>query len=147
MRGAGGFKIFNVAKYWTDRMDDPSNFRRGFQPWTAENRSNTTPRALAKGNDNTRFRSTRWIEDGDFWRIQNLVLGFTLPTSLASRLGASADSRSRIFLNIQNLHTFTGFSNWDPETLGFGNPLGRGIDDGQIYPNVRTFSLGFELKL
>lgn len=147
MRGAGGFKIFNVVRYWTDRTDDPSNFRQGFRPWTPENKSTTTPRAIARGNDNTRFLSDRWIEDGAYWKIQNIVLGYTLPSALASRLGATGDMRSRVFLNIQNLHTFTGFSNWDPETLGFGNPLGRGIDDGQIYPNARIFSVGLEFKL
>ena len=147
MRGAGGFKIFNVARYWTDRTDDPSNYRKGFAPWTATNPSRTTPRAIAAGNANTRFLSDRWLEDGDYWRIQNVAVGYTLPTSFASRIGASPDMRSRIFVNIQNLHTFTGFSNWDPETLGFGNNLGRGVDDGRIYPNVRTFSFGLELKL
>ena len=147
MRGAGGFKIFNVARYWTDRTDDPSNYRKGFAPWTATNPSRTTPRAIAAGNANTRFLSDRWLEDGDYWRIQNVAVGYTLPASFASRIGASPDMRSRIFVNIQNLHTFTSFSNWDPETLGFGNNLGRGVDDGRIYPNVRTFSFGLELKL
>lgn len=55
--------------------------------------------------------------------------------------------QSRVYLNMQNVHTFTDFSNWDPETLGFGNPLGRGVDDGFIYPNVRTISFGIDLKL
>jgi TonB-dependent starch-binding outer membrane protein SusC len=147
MRGAGGYKIFNVARYWTDRTDDPSNYRKGFAPWTPQNQSRTTPRAIAAGNANTRFLSDRWLEDGAFWRIQNVAIGYALPASFASRLGASPNMRSRIFVNVQNLHTFTGFSNWDPETLGYGNPLGRGVDDGAIYPNVRTFSFGIELKL
>jgi TonB-linked SusC/RagA family outer membrane protein len=147
MRGAGGFKIFNVARYWTDRTDDPSNYRKGFAPWTPTNNSRTTPRAIAAGNANTRFLSDRWLEDGNYWRIQNVAIGYALPASFTSRLGASADMRSRVFVNIQNLHTFTKFSNWDPETLGYGNPLGRGVDDGRIYPNVRTFSFGLELKL
>ncbi len=147
LRGAGGYKIFNVARYWTDRMDDPSNFRAGLEPWTPQNRSTTTPRALAAGNDNTRFLSDRWIEDGGFLRIQNIVVGYRLPPSLTSRLGGGANLESRIFLNVQNVHTFTDFSNWDPETLGFGNPLGRGIDDGRIYPNPRTVSLGIDVRL
>lgn len=147
LRGAGGFKIFNVARYWTDRMDDPSNFRAGLQPWTPQNRSTTTPRALAAGNDNTRFLSDRWIEDGDYLRIQNIVVGYRLPPSLTMRLGGGRDLESRVFLNVQNVHTFTDFSNWDPETLGFGNPLGRGIDDGRIYPNPRTVSLGIDVRL
>jgi TonB-linked SusC/RagA family outer membrane protein len=147
LRGAGGFKIFNVARYWTDRMDDPSNYREGFEPWTPTNRSTTTPRALAVGNPNTRFNSDRWIEDGDYLRIQNIVIGYVIPTSLTQRLGVSQATESRVYLNMQNVHTFTDFSNWDPETLGFGNPLGRGIDDGRIYPNVRTISFGVDLRL
>ena len=50
-------------------------------------------------------------------------------------------------MNVQNLHTFTKFKNWDPEALGFGDPLSRGVDDGYIYPNVRTLSFGIDLKL
>jgi TonB-linked SusC/RagA family outer membrane protein len=147
LRGAGGFKIFNAARYWTDRMDDPSNYRAGFEPWTPQNQSATTPRALAVGNDNTRFASDRWIENGDFLRIQNIVVGYTLPESMLSRLGGSQPLRARLYLNAQNVHTFTGYSNWDPETLGYGNPLGRGVDEGRVYPNVRSFSFGVDLRL
>jgi TonB-dependent starch-binding outer membrane protein SusC len=145
LRGAGGYKIFNAVRYWTDRTDDPSNYRAGFSPWTPTNPSNTTPRALATGNANTRFLSDRWIEDGDFMRIQNIMVGYTVPASMAAWIrGASS---ARVYLNAQNLHTFTGYSNWDPETLGFGNPLGRGVDDGRIYPNVRTISVGVDLRM
>lgn len=145
LRGAGGFKIFNVVRYWTDRMDDPSNFRRGFEPWTPENRSTTTPRALATGNENTRFLSDRWIEDGDYLRVQNIILGYRLPAGMTTWLRGATSAR--VYLNLQNLHTFTGYTGWDPETLGFGNPLGRGVDDGRIYPNVRTISFGVDLGL
>ncbi|HEU4565454.1 MAG TPA: SusC/RagA family TonB-linked outer membrane protein [Gemmatimonadaceae bacterium] len=147
LRGAGGYKIFNAARYWTDRMDDPSNYRKGLEPWTPENHSTTTPRALAVGSDNTRFNSDRWIEDGGYLRVQNIMIGYTLPAALTARMGGRDGARARVYLNMQNLHTFTDFSNWDPETLGLGNPLGRGIDDGRIYPNVRTISLGLDLRL
>ena len=75
------------------------------------------------------------------------MIGYVIPTSLTQRLGVSQATESRVYLNMQNVHTFTDFSNWDPETLGFGNPLGRGIDDGRIYPNVRTISFGVDLRL
>jgi TonB-linked SusC/RagA family outer membrane protein len=145
LRGAGGYKIFNAVRYWTDRTDDPSNYRADFAPWTPTNPSTTTPRALATGNANTRFLSDRWIEDGDFMRIQNIMAGYTLPPSMAAWIRGA--STARVYLNVQNLHTFTSYSNWDPETLGFGNPLGRGVDDGRIYPNVRTISVGVDLRM
>jgi hypothetical protein len=147
--GASGFKIFSVVKYWTERMDDPANnSRAGLSPWTPTNPSTTTPRAVVgtAGAQNATFRSDRWIEDGSYLRLQNLILGYSVPEQYAGRLGLNAQ-RPRVYVNIQNLHTFTKYSGWDPEILGYGSPLGRGIDDGYIYPNVRTITLGLDLRL
>ncbi len=147
MHGTHGNKIFNVERYWSDRTDDPQNHRADYTPWTPTNPSTSTPRAVfgPAGFSNDRQNSDRWIEDGSYWRIQNLVLGYTLPTSILqrTRLGAAP----RIYLNIQNLHTFTSYSGWDPEILGLADPLARGIDDGRIYPNVRTVSFGLDLRM
>jgi TonB-linked SusC/RagA family outer membrane protein len=149
IRGAAGYKIFSAIRYWTERMDDPANnSSASLQPWTPTNPSNTTPRAVVgtAGAMNATLRSDRWIEDGNFLRIQNLMFGYTFPDKSLGRLGLNA-SRPRVYLNIQNLYTFTGYSGWDPEILGYGSPLGRGIDDGYIYPNVRTITVGLDLRL
>jgi TonB-linked SusC/RagA family outer membrane protein len=148
-RGAAGYKIFSAVRYWTERMDDPANnSRAGLQPWSTTNASNTTPRAVVgtEGAMNATFRSDRWIEDGKFLRIQNLMLGYTFSDQTLGRLGLNG-TRPRVYLNLQNLHTFTGYSGWDPEILGYGSALGRGIDDGYIYPNVRTITVGLDLRL
>ncbi|HJQ53648.1 MAG TPA: SusC/RagA family TonB-linked outer membrane protein [Gemmatimonadaceae bacterium] len=148
MTGSHGSKIFNVERYWSDRMDDPQNHRAGYTPWTQANPNNTTPRAVfgPAGFSNDRPNSDRWIEDGSYWRIQNLVLGYTLPSSFTQRAGLRT-GEPRIYLNIQNLHTFTDYTGWDPEILGQADPLARGIDDGRIYPNVRTISVGLDLRM
>ena len=148
MHGSHGNKIFNVERYWSDRTDDPQNHRAGYAPWSATNPSNTTPRAVfgPAGFSNDRTQSDRWIEDGSYWRIQNLVIGYTLPSSFMQRTGLRAGA-PRIYLNLQNLHTFTSYSGWDPEILGQADPLARGIDDGRIYPNVRTVSFGLDLRM
>jgi hypothetical protein len=148
-RGATGYKIFSAVKYWTERMDDPANNSiAGLKPWTPENRSTTTPRAVVgtAGAMNATFRSDRWIENGSFLRIQNLLLGYTIPARFANRLSLNGE-RPRIYVNLQNLYTFTGYGGWDPEIFGYGSPLGRGIDDGYIYPNVRTITFGLDLRL
>ena len=89
--------------------------------------------------------SDRWIEEADFLRVQNIVVGLTLPARFSQTLGLRDESRPRVYLNVQNAFTFTNFSNWDPETLG-GGLLSRGFDDGAIYPNVRTLTVGFDLR-
>ena len=134
-------------RYETDRGDDPSNFRAGYTPWTAENHSTTTPRIVAGPTDNNRFNSDRWIEDGKFLKIQNVVIGYKLPMAMVSRFTAGRTFDSRVYVNFQNLHTFTDYTGWDPETLGNGEALGRGIDNGRIYPNVRTVSVGLDLRM
>ncbi len=146
LRGSFGNKIFNVVKFWTNRIDDLNGSRAGFTPWTPENHSTTTPRAIfgPEGAANGDPVSDRWLESGDFVRVQNVILGYTLPASLSQRLGLGSNG-PRIYLNAQNLFTVTDFSNWDPDVLGFNDPLARGVDDGFIYPNVRTITVGLEL--
>jgi hypothetical protein len=148
MHGSHGNKIFNAQRYWSDRTDDPQNHRAGYSPWTPTNPSTTTPRAVfgPAAFSNDRALSDRWVEDGSYWRIQNLVLGYTLPTSMLSGMRLITGA-PRVYLNIQNLHTFTSYSGYDPEALGTANPLARGVDDGPIYPNVRTISFGLDLRM
>ncbi|HEX6536826.1 MAG TPA: SusC/RagA family TonB-linked outer membrane protein [Gemmatimonadaceae bacterium] len=146
LRGAYGYKIFNVVRWWTDRLDDLNNSRAGLTPWTPDNPSTTTPRAVygPEGAANGDVVSDRWLENGNFTRIQNLIVGYTLPARLTERFNGGT---ARVYVNIQNLHTFTQFTNWDPEILGFGDPLARGIDDGFIYPNPRSITFGLDLHL
>lgn len=147
LRGQSGNKIFNVARYWTDRLDENSNYRQDLNPWTPSNTNTDDPRAVwgAAGADNARSNTDRWIESGSFLRIQNLQLGYQVPDRLLSRIGVNGQG-TRVYLNFQNLYTFTGYSNWDPEVVAGGGTLSRGIDDGEIYPNPRTVTFGVEFR-
>jgi TonB-dependent starch-binding outer membrane protein SusC len=147
MRGSFGAKVFNVARFWTDRMDENSNYRTDLSPWTPQNTNTDDPRAVfgAEGADNARANTDRWIEDASYLRLQNVVIGYVVPSRLLQRVGVTSQG-TRVYLNIQNAYTFTGFSNWDPE-INTGDPLARGIDDGRIYPNPRTFTVGIDLNL
>ncbi|HEY0038860.1 MAG TPA: SusC/RagA family TonB-linked outer membrane protein, partial [Longimicrobium sp.] len=149
MRGSYGAEVFNVARYWNERGDENHNFRAGYSPWRADNTNTDDPRLVfgREGASNARANSDRWLEDGSYLRVQNVVLGYQIPASLTERIGVSTGQGTRVYLNIQNVHTFTGFSNWDPEIRGFDTPLSRGIDDGRIYPNPRTFTIGLDLNL
>jgi len=157
-RGSYGNKIFNQARYWTDRLDDNANFRAGLRPWTPENRSTTTPRAIigggtqnvANASANARQNSDRWVEDGSYLRIQNVQIGYRLPVALLRSVGLSPQT-ARIYVNAQNLYTFTDYLGYDPELIGFSEgsnfTLERGVDFGRVYPNPRTFTIGVDLGL
>jgi TonB-dependent starch-binding outer membrane protein SusC len=76
-------------------------------------------------------------------RIQNLSIGYTLPTSALSRFTVS---RLRIYATIQNLKTFTNYSGYDPEIGAYNQKaLLMNIDNGR-YPQPRTYTFGLNLE-
>ena len=148
LRGSYGNEIFNVPRFWTNRMDDLGGFRESLDPWSPDNRDTDTPRAVigAEGAANAQAGTDRWIEDGSYLRIQNLEIGYTLPSSLFDRFGLSDQGSLRVYVSSENLYTLTGYSNWDPAIGGSGT-LARGVDDGEIYPAARQFTVGVNLNL
>jgi TonB-linked SusC/RagA family outer membrane protein len=146
LRGAFGHRIYNAVKLSTERTIELNNLRAGYSPWTPTNTGTSTPRAVFGDPVNGDPASDRWLEKGDFVRLQNIVVGFTIPERLmrGARLGVA--SSPRLYLNVQNVATFTDYSGFDPEVLGFGDPLARGVDDGLIYPNPRTFTIGLDVR-
>jgi hypothetical protein len=98
---------------------------------------------------NARRDSDRWVEDGSYLRIQNLQLGYALPNDWTQRLGLDVE-RARVYVNVQNLHTFTDYTGFDPEFIGFMSgvsSLERGIDFGRVYPSPRTFTIGVDVEI
>lgn len=101
------------------------------------------PRAIFNDpNDNDRI-SDRYIEDGSYLRVRNIALGYTLPSTWTERWRLD---NVRIYVNIQNLHTFTKYTGYDPEigaSMASSNVFG--LDNGR-YPSPRTFSAGINLS-
>ncbi|MGZ8492304.1 MAG: SusC/RagA family TonB-linked outer membrane protein [Gemmatirosa sp.] len=146
LRGAFGHQIYNAVKLNTERTVGLNNLRAGYNPWTPQNTSTSTPRAVFGDPVNGDPASDRWLEKGDFVRLQNIVIGVSIPERLIQGARLGLQSSPRLYLNLQNVATFTNYSGFDPEVLGFGDPLARGIDDGLIYPNARTVTLGLDVR-
>ncbi len=89
-------------------------------------------------NDNNRV-SDRYIEDGSYIRIKNIVLGYTLPHKIVNILKID---RLRLYMNIQNLYAFTKYTGYDPEVGSIDQDMLRtGIDNGR-YPSQRIYTFG-----
>lgn len=94
------------------------------------------------GNRNNRM-SDRWIEDGSYLRIQNVSLSYHVPDKYLKKVRMSA---AKIYLNVQNIYTFTGYKGYDPEIGAFNqSSLRQNIDMGR-YPTPRTYTLGLNLS-
>ena len=86
--------------------------------------------------------SDRFIEDGSYLRLQNLRLGYTLPSQLAKRVRME---RLRVYVNAQNVKTFTNYTGYDPEIGAFNqDPLLQNVDMGR-YPTPRVYTFGIDV--
>ena len=98
--------------------------------WLAlENRKGTIPNPV--GSPMNRENSSRFVEDGSYFRLKNLQIGYTLPKNITQKFHCS---RLRFYFTATNLFTVTKYSGFDPE-------VGSGVDYGN-YPQSRTFTFG-----
>ncbi len=105
--------------------------------WTPENQGVGAiyPRLNYGGVKNQNYASsTFWLQDGSFIRLKTLDFGYTLPSKLTKKVGLD---NFRVYFMGNNLLTFTKFDRYDVE-LGSGS--------GTKYPNVRTYSVGFNFN-
>ena len=90
-------------------------------------------------SDVQRFVS-HYIEDGDYIKLDNVTLGYTLPKD-----AVKFAQRLRIYASAMNLATFTNYKGIDPEVDITREPLAPGNDNRDQYPTNRTFSVGINL--
>ena len=107
--------------------------------WTGAGTSNTTPRAIANMPHNNQ-RSTRFLEDGSFFRVKTITAGYTF-----SQKESSPFSLLRVYATVLNPFLFTRYSGLDPETSDSLNNSNFGIDQ-RSPPPLRTFTLGFNIN-
>jgi hypothetical protein len=84
------------------------------------------------------------VEKGDFVKIRNISLGYSLSEDLVSKLGLST---FKLNLSVQNAYTFTNYSGFDPEISSNGNSATSAGVDRNSAPLARTISLGLNIGL
>ena len=115
--------------------DDVTNVR-------VTNPGTSTPRATINDpNDNDRV-SDRYVEDGSYIRLKNITLGYTFPKRLTNKWHIE---NLRLYANIQNLLTITGYNGYDPE-IGVSTASANvmGLDNGR-YPSPTVYSFGLNV--
>ena len=114
-QGVGDVQKYNEARAGGEGMSSTgaNQWTTTNGRWTVENPSTSMPRAVRSDpNSNNRF-SSRFIEDGDFLRLKNVQLGYSIPPSLLAK--TNAIQQLRIFVSGTNLATFTNWQGIDPE--------------------------------
>jgi TonB-dependent starch-binding outer membrane protein SusC len=150
LTGSQGNEIYNFTRHYTDGIypgfgDRFANVStraiNAFEPGVNEN-TNEPRITLNDPNGNGRI-SNRFVEDGSYLRIQNVSLSYDLPSQIFKN---SIISKVRLYVNVQNLYTWTKYSGFDPALGNLDQNITlSGIDLGR-YPVPRTTSMGLNLE-
>lgn len=148
--GSQGNEIYNFTRHYTDGIypgfgDRFANISaralNAFEPGVNEN-TNEPRISLNDPNGNGRI-SSRFVEDGSYLRIQNVSLSYDLPKKIFEK---SIISKVRLYVNVQNLYTWTKYSGFDPALGNLDQNITlSGIDLGR-YPVPRTTSMGLNVE-
>ena len=144
VNGAGAFGM-QIMRSYRSYADNPyQNYDTTIlNRWHGEGTSNTDPRIMGTGHPNTVWVSTRYMEDADYFKIKAVTLGYDF-TRVWKK---SPFSQLRLYVQAQNLYTFTGYTGLDPEvgSAGGADSWASGIDLG-LYPPSRTYLVGANIK-
>ena len=133
MRGAFGFQILNFQRmyYENPTVTQYNSLKSAY--------NKVYGKALL--NDNLEYTSY-YIEKGDFWKIDNITLGYNFKTGDRKIIKGA-----RVFVSTLNTFTLTGYKGLDPEVTRPGSqPLAYGDDDRDKYPTTRTYTFGVNLN-
>lgn len=142
-RFQGGNSVYNQTKQDNLMNQDFNNGGKDLlNRWTPENTNTDVPKMWLNRNaqvNQSGVAISRFVEKGDFLRLQNIILSYSIPKSILDKTGDFKLSSVRVFAQAQNVLTFTKYSGIDPE-------LGVGIDNNTS-PVFRTFTFGINVGL
>jgi len=112
-------------------------YKNQLNSWTENNRNAKFPLLLidGTGNNQNNINSDFWVKSGAYMRIKNLVVGYSLPRSVLSRINIE---KFRIYMSGQNLFTLSkAYKGYDPEIS---------VGSGAFYPVMRTYTIGMDIN-
>lgn len=130
-QGAAG-----AYSYIRTQSGDFGNYLQDFADgrWTTENPNSEKPRTFNREDEYWISQdNTYWFRNTNYVRLKNIQLGYTLPTTVISKVGMRT---ARVYANAINLITWDSFKVFDPETDN---------QDGTVYPQKVTFNFGVNI--
>lgn len=149
--GMKGNKIYNYTRARMESMNEFTNFGANvLNAWTPDNRDTDVPRFTQQDeNKNSRRVSDRWLEDGSFFRLKTVELGYTFSNNLVSKIHVRD---LRVFTSMENVFIATKYKGYTPDlgqnddqNGGGSSTMSRGTDHGR-FPSSRTLIFGLQLS-
>ena len=132
-QGVAGNKIYNQLRHRLEGDGSESVLSPVMaDAWTTENTDGSIPNPK---NSVNYYVSDRFLENGSYFRLKNMQIGYTIPVKAIRKIGLE---HCRVYLQGSNLLTTTKYTGFDPE-------VGGAIDYGN-YPQARSFIIGANLS-
>ncbi len=137
LQGVSGNSIYRQR---SQQNFAPLNYESNrLQRWVGPGTSNHEP--IMNGSRSNNYQaSTYFLDPGDYFRIRNVSLGYSFTSAFLERIHMKT---AKVYLNAQNLFTFTKATGYSPEVGG--SPIRFGVDNG-VYPVPATYTLGINLN-
>lgn len=133
-QGVYGNQIYNALRERTEGDGTDCTLLNSMKNvWTKDNPNGTIPNPY--GDAQNTATSSRYLEDGSYFRLKDAQIGYTLPKRITTK---AHFNRVRFYVSASNLFTITKYTGYDPE-VGLG-----GVDYGN-YPVATTFLFGVNL--
>jgi TonB-linked SusC/RagA family outer membrane protein len=146
-----GNKIYNYTRHSSDadgaylgyNQLSIENSKQGWVRWTQPGDEATHPKAQLNGNKSANQVSSRYLEDGSYFRLKNLTFGYDFPKAMIAK---AYMTKCRIYFSADNLFTISKFSGMDPEITLETNANQLAGMYTENYPVGRTFQAGVEIS-
>ena len=132
--GAGGNKVYNGLNNTRLGGENISLYMYNNR-WTGEGSTNANPGASRDVESSNYF-----LEDGDYFRINNITLGYNFKDKIPGL------HNLRVYATAQNPFMFTKYEGYSPELNSDGDPYGTAGVELAAYPNLRSFILGVNVE-
>lgn len=143
LRYSGGNKIMNYTRQEAlFNMSFQNNGKDILNRWTAPGQITDVPKLYygqAANMNSTSNATSRFVEDGDYLRLQNIVLGYTFNSAKMEQLTRGYIKNLRLYAQAQNVHVWTKYKGADPDNIS-----ALGVDNAYS-PQVRTLSVGLSV--
>ena len=110
--------------------------------WTPSNTDAKMPSIASIQQDNFFWSSTANIFKGDYFKIKQIQLGYTLPKTYSKKVGVD---NLRVYTSLDDWFLFTKYPGFDPEVASTGSYNGAGMDKGS-FPNAKRLIFGINVS-
>lgn len=133
--GVAGNKVYNGLKGTRINGGENIAYDTYKNRWTGDGTSNTNPGAARDS-----YASNYYLENGSFFRINNITLGYTVNNLVFDQ------SKLRFYATAQNPFVFTKYSGFSPEISSDGDPSGTAGIELSAYPTTQNFIIGVNIQ-